>query len=179
MKIISIKIRIMEKYLMFILFIAVTGMPQGVYGQKIELNDPQIISILKTMSQIDLEYSYIGKSKRMDNSVDSLIDVMIKKQELILDEVYELENHLILSPQPNIITRILLLAGEDRTSELNRINSNCNESIFVGRKMSYYKKGIFIIEEILIPQAKNKILRQFLSDNIMIWECLYKMIEEI
>src|SRR5699024_4609482 len=78
------------------------------FAQQMELNDPQIISVVETVNRIGEKYDKIALDKSYDKKVKKFAQAMVDSHTDLFNQTLALEEELILSTQTNVITRSLL-----------------------------------------------------------------------
>lgn len=142
----------------------------SVYSQRMEFNDPQIISIVETVSRIDMDYSKRALDKSQSKTISSFADTMIESHTDVLSQTLALKEELILSIQTNVFSRSFTKRHAANINLLAQRNPDYIDITYVDNQVAFYKEAHSILQKVLIPQARNEKLKEFLITISPVWE---------
>lgn len=140
------------------------------FAQQMELNDPQIISVVETVNRIDMAYGKIALDRAQNNKVKAFAQAMVDDHTDLYKQTLALEQALILSIQTNVITRSLLKRKSANVKLLKSRDQKYFDITYVDNEVAFYASAVSILKDILIPQARNEQLKNFLAKISPVWE---------
>lgn len=133
-----------------------------IFSQEIELNDPQIISVIETINRIDQNYGRIAIDQGNNQITRKLSRTMVDDHTKLLNQTKNIKDELILSTQTNNITRFLLNRNKKNTQMLDSTKKEYFDVSYINNEVEFHRMVVSIVKEILKPQVKNKKLKEFL-----------------
>ncbi len=140
------------------------------FAQQMELNDPQIISVVETVNRIDMDYGEIALDRAQNNKVRAFAQAMVDDHTDLYKQTLALEQELILSIQTNVITRFLLKRKSANVKRLKSRDQKYFDITYVDNEVIFYESAVSTLKDILIPQARNEKLKHFLTKIAPVWE---------
>ncbi len=140
------------------------------FAQQIEFNDPQIISIVETISKIDRDYGEIALNRTQNNEVKEFAQTIIQDYTNHFKQILALKKELILSTQTNEITRSLLKDKSESIKLLESREQKYFDITYVDNEVAFHRAAVSILKNVLIPQARNDKLKDFLAKISPLWE---------
>jgi len=140
------------------------------FAQQMELNDPQIISVVETVNRIGEKYDKIALDKSSDKKVKKFAQAMVDSHTDLFNQTLALEEELILSTQTNVITRSLLKHESENVKLLLSREQEKFNITYVDNVVNLHEEAVSVLKDILIPQARNKKLKKFLAKISPLWE---------
>lgn len=128
-----------------------------------KLTDPQIASVAVTANQIDVNYAEIALKKSKNKEVIQFANTMKNDHNSVIEMCVNLAKKLGVTPQTNAITKSLL-AGEAKTTKaLKSAKAGAAfDKVYIDNEVSYHEAVINTVENVLIPDAQNKELKDLL-----------------
>ncbi len=150
-----------------------------VFAQRMELNDPQIISVVETVNQVEINYGKIALDGTQNNKVKKFAQAMVDEHTNLFNQTLALEKELILSTQTNVITRFLLKQKAENIKLLKNREQKYLDITYVDNEVAFHETAVSILKHVLIPQARNKKLKDFLTKISPSWEQGLKAAKEV
>ncbi|HLQ99619.1 MAG TPA: DUF4142 domain-containing protein [Sphingobacterium sp.] len=142
----------------------------NVFAQQMEFNDPQIISVVEAISKIDMDYGEIALNRTQNNEVKEFAQAMIQNYTYHFNQILALKKELILSIQTNEITRSLLKDKSENIKLLESRKQKYFDITYVDNEVAFHEAAVSILKNVLIPQARNDKLKNFLAKISPSWE---------
>lgn len=128
-----------------------------------KLTDAEIASAAVTANQIDIDAARIAKGISKNAEVLKFADMMIKDHEAVIKESNALTKRLNVMPAFNDVTQNLIEDAEDaKKSFISKTGAEFDKA-YIANEVKMHRKVIDMVENDLIPQAKNAELKGLLQ----------------
>lgn len=125
--------------------------------------DPQIASIAVTANQVDIEFAKVALKKTKNAEVKQFAQTMVSDHGAVIDAAVKLAKKLGVTPENNPTTQSLLQRQRENLKKLNSLSGAAFDKWYVDNEVDYHKFAIGAVENILIPNASNKELKDLLQ----------------
>ena len=125
--------------------------------------DPQIVRIVETADDIDINYAKLALSKATDKRVRDFAQQMITDHSAVQKSVIELAAKLNVTPADNETSNALKTQAEQTTQKLRGLKGNKFERAYVDNEVAYHEAVINAVKTVLIPSAQNAQLKSALQ----------------
>lgn len=140
---------------MFLFTVNAQDMPQ--------LTDPEIASVVVTANQIDVNYGNIALKKSKNEEVLKFAQTMINDHENIIKQSVELAGKLGVTPKDNAVTQSLLAGEKEMTKKLKKLKGKAFDKAYLENEVAYHEAVIAAVKTVLLPQTKNKELKDAIT----------------
>lgn len=128
------------------------------------LSDTEIASIVVMANQIDVDYAAIAHKKSKNAEILRFAKTMHDDHTSVIKKAEALCKKLGIMPEDNAVTESLLLGSKKTKAELNaKAAGHAFNKAYVDNEVAYHKSVISTVENRLIPEAKNKELKNLLT----------------
>lgn len=129
------------------------------------LTDAQIASIAVTANQADINYAKIAEQKATNPEVKKFAQMMVADHQSVIDQAVALVTKLKVTPDNNNDTTKSLMDGEATTkSKLEAAPKGAEfDKAYVDNEVAYHTAVIDVVDNTLIPNAKNPELKKLLE----------------
>ncbi|HTO15121.1 MAG TPA: DUF4142 domain-containing protein [Edaphocola sp.] len=131
-------------------------------AQNQKFSDPEIASIAVTANQIDVDYAKIAFKRSKDKAILNFAKTMQTDHEAVIGMATKLAAKLNVTPKTNAMTKSLLEGAQKMKMELNKKSGKAFNKAYVDNEVAYHEAVINAVENVLIPQADNKELKDLL-----------------
>jgi putative membrane protein len=125
--------------------------------------DPQIVRIVETADDIDINYAKLALSKATDKRVRDFAQQMITDHSAVQKSVIELAAKLNVTPADNETSNALKTQAEQTTQKLRGLKGKAFERAYVDNEVAYHEAVINAVKTVLIPSAQNAQLKSALQ----------------
>ncbi len=125
--------------------------------------DAQIVRIVETADDIDINYAKLALSKATDKRVRDFAQQMITDHSAVQKSVIELAAKLNVTPADNETSNALKAQAEQTTQKLRGLKGNKFERAYVDNEVAYHEAVINAVKTVLIPSAQNAQLKSALQ----------------
>jgi putative membrane protein len=125
--------------------------------------DPQIVRIVETADDIDINYAKLALSKATDKRVRDFAQQMITDHSAVQKSVIELAAKLNVTPADNETSNALKTQAEQTTQKLRGLKGKEFERAYVDNEVAYHEAVINAVKTVLIPSAQNAQLKSALQ----------------
>ena len=125
--------------------------------------DPQIVRIVETADDIDIDYAKLALSKATDKRVRDFAQQMITDHSAVQKSVIELAAKLSVTPADNETSNALKTQAEQTTQKLRGLKGKEFERAYVDNEVAYHEAVINAVKTVLIPSAQNAQLKSALQ----------------
>ena len=131
-----------------------------------KLTDPEVASVAVVANQIDIGYAEIAKGKSKNDDILQFAQTMANDHKAVIDQAVALVKKLGVTPKDNDLSKKLLAGAEKTKKSLNSKSGDAFNKAYIDNEVSYHKAVISTVENVLIPDAENKELKDLLQ-NVM------------
>jgi len=135
-----------------------------------DLNDAQIVSIILTASQVDVDWAKIAERKTSVADVKVYAETIIKDHQSVIDELTSLTEDLKITPEENPTSQSLIDTEKSKLEELNgKYGDNFNKA-YTDNEVAFHESLVKTLEETLISTAKNNELKNLLNSALLLYK---------
>jgi len=129
-----------------------------------KLTDPEVASVAVVANQIDISYAEIAKAKSKNDDILQFAQTMANDHKAVIDQAVALVKKLGVTPKDNDLSKKLLAGAEKTKKTLNSKSGDAFNKAYIDNEVSYHKAVISTVENVLIPDAENKELKDLLQN---------------
>jgi putative membrane protein len=132
--------------------------------------DPQIVGIVSTADQIDIDYAKLALSKAKDQQVRDFAQQMITDHSAVQKSVDGLAAKLNVTPADSETSNSLKTQAQQTMQKLRDLKGKEFEKAYVDNEVSYHQAVIDATKTVLIPSTQNPELKSALQGAIPLFE---------
>ena len=125
--------------------------------------DPQIVGIVETADDIDINYAKLALSKARDKQVRDFAQQMITDHSAVQKSVINLASKLNVTPADSPTSDSLKAQAQQTLEKLRGLKGKAFEKSYVDNEVSYHQAVINATKTVLIPSAQNAELKSALQ----------------
>lgn len=125
--------------------------------------DPQIVGIVTTADQIDINYAKLALSKTRNKEVRGFAQQMITDHSAVQKSVNDLAAKLNVTPAESGTSSALNAQAEQMTKKLRELKGKAFEKAYIDNEVAYHQAVINATKTVLIPSAQNAELKSALQ----------------
>jgi putative membrane protein len=126
-------------------------------------SDPQIVQIVQTANQIDIQQAKLALSKSSNPQVKEFANQMISDHTNLEKSVADLAKKLNVTPQESDTSRQLKQQAADESKKLHGLSGKAFDQEYATHEIAYHQAVIDAASKTLIPNAKNAELKSALE----------------
>ena len=134
-----------------------------------KLSDAEIASVAVTANQVDIGYANIAKEKSKSEEVLRFAQTMATDHKAVIDQAVALVTKLGVTPKDNAVSKKLSANGAQTEKMLRSKSGAAFDKAYIDNEVAYHKAVINTVENVLIPQAQNKELKDLLQSAVPIF----------
>ena len=143
---------------MLVLGLAATGLAQAQAP-----SDPQIVGIVVTANQIDIDAAKLALKKTKNQQVRDFAQQMVDDHTALGKNVGDLVNKLNVTPADSDTSKTLKQQAVAETTKLKSLNGKAFDQEYINHEVAYHKAVIDAVGNTLIPNAQNAELKSALQ----------------
>jgi putative membrane protein len=132
--------------------------------------DPQIVGIVVTANNIDIEYAKIALSKSKNKEVLEFAHQMIRDHSTLQKSVFALGAKLHVTPADSTTEASLKSQAEKTTAKLKALKGKAFDKAYIDNEIAFHKQVIDATNSVLIPNAKNAELKGALQNAVPLFQ---------
>lgn len=132
--------------------------------------DPQIVGIVETANQIDIDYGKLALSKTKNKEVHDFAQQMITDHTAVQKSVTDLASKLGVKPASSETGDSLKKQASETTANLKKLNGAAFDKAYIDNEVAYHKAVIGAVSNTLIPNAKNAQLKSALTSTAPLFQ---------
>src|SRR6516225_9944654 len=117
--------------------------------------DPQIVGIVETADDIDINYAKLALSKARDKQVRDFAQQMITDHSAVQKSVINVASKLNVTPADSPTSDSLKAQAQQTLEKLRGLKGKAFEKSYVDNEVSYHEAVINATKTVLIPSAQN------------------------
>lgn len=125
--------------------------------------DPQIVGIVTTADQIDINYAKLALSKSRNKEVRGFAQQMITDHSSVQKSVNDLAAKLNVTPAESGTSSALNAQSEQMMQKLRELKGKAFEKAYIDNEVAYHQDVINATKMVLIPSAQNAELKSALQ----------------
>jgi putative membrane protein len=126
-------------------------------------SDPQIVGIVQTANQIDLDQAKLALQKSKNPQVKDFANQMISDHTSLQKSVADLGKKLNVTPQQSDTSKQLKQQASDETKKLKSLSGSAFDQEYVSHEVAFHEAVIDAATKTLIPSAQNAELKSALE----------------
>jgi putative membrane protein len=126
--------------------------------------DPQIVGIVVTANQIDIDHAKLALSKSKNKEVRDFAQQMVTDHEALQKSVSDLGAKLNVTPADSDTSKSLKQQAQQTTEKLNGLSGRAFDKAYVDDEIAYHQAVINAASSVLIPNAQNAELKSALQN---------------
>jgi putative membrane protein len=127
-------------------------------------SDPQIVGIVVTANQIDIDHAKLALSKSKNKEVRDFAQQMVTDHEALQKSVSDLGAKLNVTPADSDTRNSLKSQAQQTTEKLSALNGRAFDKAYIDNEVSYHQAVINAVSSVLIPSAQNAQLKGALQN---------------
>jgi putative membrane protein len=149
-------------FLTFVGLVVVGALPAQT-GTAAAPTDPEIAMIAVTADNVDIDAGKLATSKTSNPKVKEFADLMVRDHTSVNNQATQLAKKLSLTPKESATSRKLKADGEKMTTKLRGMSGAEFDKAYIDNEISYHEAVIKVVNDTLIPNAKNAELKALLE----------------
>ncbi len=125
--------------------------------------DPQIVQIVQTANQIDMDHAKIALKKSANPQVKEFADQMISDHNALHKSVAGLAKKLNVTPQESDTSKQLKQQAAEEAKKLNGLSGAAFDREYASHEIAFHKAVIDAATTTLLPNAQNPELKAALQ----------------
>ncbi|MFL6415544.1 MAG: DUF4142 domain-containing protein [Bryobacteraceae bacterium] len=125
--------------------------------------DPQIVAIVVTANQIDIDAGRLALKKAKSDQVRDFAQQMITDHGALQKSVFALGAKLNVKPEESDTSRSLKSQAEESTEKLKGLGGAAFDKAYIDHEVAYHQAVIDATSSVLIPNARNAELKSALQ----------------
>ena len=126
-------------------------------------NDPQIVGIVGTANNIDIDYAKLALSKSKNKEVRDFARQMSTDHLALQKSVTDLAAKLKVTPAGSDTSKSLKSQAAETTKHLKSLKGKAFDKAYIDNEVAYHKQVINAVSTVLIPNAQNAELKSALQ----------------
>jgi len=132
--------------------------------------DPQIVGIVGTADQIDIDYAKLALSRTSNTQVRDFAKQMITDHSSVQKAVESLAAKLNVTPADSETSNSLKAQAQQMTQKLQGLHGQAFEKAYIDNEVGYHQAVINATKTLLIPSAQNTELKAALQGATPLFE---------
>ena len=132
--------------------------------------DSQIVGIVTTADQIDINYAKLALSKTNDQQVRDFAQQMITDHSSVTKAVNEIAAKLNVTPADSPTSNSLNAQAQQAMKKLEGLNGKAFDKAYIDNEVAYNQAVVNATKTVLIPNAQNAELKSALQGAAPLFE---------
>jgi len=133
-------------------------------------SDPQIVGIVVTANQIDIDASQLALEKAKSQQVRDFAQQMVTDHTALQKSVANLGAKLNVKPEDSDTSRALKSQAKGTTAKLTALEGAAFDKAYLDNEVTFHQAVINATSSVLIPNAKNAELKSALESAAPLFE---------
>src|SRR5262249_52429954 len=146
-----------------IVFIVAGAMTQAQTSPAATPTDPQIAMIAVTADNVDIDAGKLAATKASDPKVKDFANTMIRDHTSVNKKATNLAKKLKITPEESDTSRSLKSGGDATLEKLRGLSGAEFDKAYIDNEVTYHESVATVVDETLIPNAKNAELKALLE----------------
>lgn len=142
---------------------ALLALGYSAFAQGAKPSDPQIVGIVTTANQIDIDAAKLALKKSQNKDVKEFAQGMVDDHTKLQKSVNDLGAKLKVKPEPSDTSKSLKTAATAETKKLNGLKGSAFDKEYIDHEVAYHQQVIDAASKVLIPSAQNAELKSALE----------------
>ncbi len=126
--------------------------------------DPQIVGIVVTANQIDVDYAKLALSRSKDRATRDFAQQMMTDHSALQKAVFDLGAKLHVTPADSDTSKSLKAQAADTTKKLQALKGKAFDKAYIENEIAFHKAVMEANSTVLIPNARNAELKSALTN---------------
>jgi putative membrane protein len=131
-----------------------------------QLEDPQIADVALTAHQIDIARGKVALQKTKNAEVKQFAQQMVDDHGAAVKEAVALATRLGVKPEKNATSKSLQDGARKASARLKKESGATFDEDYIEVEVQYHRAVLDAVKNALIPSARNKDLKQLLTDAV-------------
>lgn len=132
--------------------------------------DPQIVGIVETANNMDINYAKIALVKSHNTEVRQFAEQMKRDHSTLQKSVRDLAAKLGVTPATSGTEASLKQESVEATAKLRALKGNAFNKAYIDNEIAFHKQVIDATNSVLIPNAKNAQLKGALKNAVPLFQ---------
>ena len=124
--------------------------------------DPQIVGIVVTANQIDIDYAKLALKKAKSKEVRDFAQQMVTDHSALQKSVFDLGAKLKVTRADSDTSTSLMSQAAETTTKLKALKGEAFDKAYIDNEVAYHK-AVIDVSTVLIPNAQNAELKSALQ----------------
>jgi len=129
-----------------------------------KLSDAEIASVAVVANQNDIDFASIAKTKSSNADIIKFAETMATDHKSVIDQATALVTKLKVTPKDNAVSKKLLSDAANTKKMLSSKSGDAFNKAYIDNEVAYHKAVIDEVQNMLIPDANNKELKDLLQN---------------
>src|SRR5207248_8198125 len=125
--------------------------------------DPQIAMIAVTADNVDIDAAKLAASKTSNPKVKDFANLMIRDHTSVNKKATDLAKKLNITPEESDTSRTLKSDGDNTLEKLRGLSGAAFDKAYINNEVTYHESVAKVVDDTLIPNAKNAELKSLLE----------------
>src|SRR5262245_4762 len=125
--------------------------------------DPQIAMIVVTADNVDIAAGKLAAKKSSNPKVKEFAELMVRDHTSVNKQATDLAKKLNLTPEQSPASQRLKSDGENTLAKLRGLSGAEFDKAYIDNEIAYHEAVIKVLDDALIPNAKNADLKALLE----------------
>jgi putative membrane protein len=125
--------------------------------------DPQIAMIVVMADNIDIDAGKLAATKSSNPKVKEFAELMVRDHTSVNKQATDLAKKLNLTPEQSPASQRLKSDGDKTLAKLRGLSGAEFDKAYIDSEVAYHKAVIKVVDDALIPNAKNAELKALLE----------------
>ena len=142
---------------------ALLALGYSAFAQGAKPTDPQIVGIVTTADELDINAAKLALKKSQNNDVKQFAQQMVDDHTKLQKSVNDLGAKLKVKPEPSATSKSLKTAGAAETKKLQGLKGSAFDKEYIDHEVAFHQQVIDAASKVLIPNAQNAELKSALE----------------
>ena len=154
-----------RKYLAAGVVVALSAFSSAAWaqGSGAKPTDPQIVGIVQTANQLDINAAKLALKKTKNDQVKQFAQQMIDDHTKLMNSVNDLGKKLNVKPEDSDTSKSLKSAAATEMKKLQGLKGKAFDKEYIDHEVAFHQQVIDAASNVLIPDAQNAELKSALQ----------------
>jgi putative membrane protein len=125
-------------------------------------SDPQIVAIVATANQVDIDAGKLAETKTKSKGVKAFAQQMITDHSGVNKAATDLVKKLNVTPEDSATSQNIRQGGDANIAKLKVLSGESFDKSYIDHEVAYHESVLDALDKTLIPDAKNGELKALL-----------------
>ncbi len=125
--------------------------------------DPQIVGVVQTANQLDIDAAKLALKKTKNDQVKQFAQQMIDDHTKLMNSVNDLGKKLNVKPEDSDTSKSLKSAAATEMKKLRGLRGKAFDKEYINHEVAYHQQVLDAAGNVLIPNAQNAELKSALQ----------------